>query len=410
MSALLKARLAEIGSGERPTEVPNTTVDVQFNPTSLRVQISNRTAGGAQAGAQARQRPGTGDMTVGFDLVFDTADEDAGGGRAVNVLDRTKMVERFVRPRGTQPGQEAPPRVLFEWGGFQVQGTMESANIDLDFFDAQGVPLRAKVAVSIKGQDPRWTYTPAPGGQGAGAAGPRAPNAAGAGPAALPAGAPGTRGLASAVDRIVQAMPGESLAQLAARVGFEARAWRALAAGIANPLALALGQEVALPAHKGGSASGQAAQGQDSASTRAALPLTAAAPAVAGAAGRAAVSQRAVAPSAATAAAGNAVRAGQALAAQGGAQGAIAASRASAHRADAARSLAAFGIGGGVPAEQADRPWGVGVPLRPRLGGRKAPLRTPLSTRLSTPLASALRSRLRPCGTGCGCSKCGGTG
>ena len=224
MSALLKARLAEIGSGERPTEVPNTSLDVQFNPTSLRVQISNRTAGGAQAGAQARQRPGTGDMTVGFDLVFDTADEDAGGGRAVNVLERTKMVERFVRPRGTQPGQEAPPRVLFEWGGFQVQGTMESANIDLDFFDAQGVPLRAKVAVSIKGQDPRWTYTPAPGGQGAGAKGPRAPNAAGAGPAALPAGAPGTRGLASAVDRIVQAMPGESLAQLAARVGFEARA------------------------------------------------------------------------------------------------------------------------------------------------------------------------------------------
>ena len=41
MSALLKARLAEIGSGERPTETPNTSVDVQFNPTTLRVQISN---------------------------------------------------------------------------------------------------------------------------------------------------------------------------------------------------------------------------------------------------------------------------------------------------------------------------------------------------------------------------------
>ena len=39
---------------------------------------------------------------------------------------------------------------------------MESANLDLDLFDANGVPLRAKVSVSIKGQDPRWTYTPAP--------------------------------------------------------------------------------------------------------------------------------------------------------------------------------------------------------------------------------------------------------
>ena len=416
MSALLKARLAEIGSGERPTEVPSTSVDVQFNPTSLRVQISNRTAGGAQAGAQARQRPGTGEMTVGFDLVFDTADEDAGGGRAVNVLERTKMVERFVRPRGTRPGQEAPPRVLFEWGGFQVQGTMESANIDLDFFDPQGVPLRAKVAVSIKGQDPRWAYTPAPGGQAASAAAPgapRAPNAAGAGPAALPAGAPGTQGLASAVDRIVQAMPGESLVQLAARVGFEAQAWRALAADIANPLKLALGQEVAVPANKGGSASGQAAQGQDTASTRAALPLTAPARPVAGAGSTAAPSLRAAPGAAAAAAAGNAVRAGQALAAQGGAQGAIAASQASTHSAGAARSLAAFGIGigmgsgssSGAPAEQADRPWGAGVPLRPRLGGHQPPVRF----KAATPLAGAARRRLRPCGGGgCGCSRCGG--
>ena len=78
MSALVKARLAEIGSGERPTETPNTSVDVQFNPTTLRVQISNRTAGGTQAGAQARQRPGTGEMQVSFDLIFDTADEVPG--------------------------------------------------------------------------------------------------------------------------------------------------------------------------------------------------------------------------------------------------------------------------------------------------------------------------------------------
>ena len=98
MSALVKARLAEIGSGERPTETPNTSVDVQFNPTTLRVQISNRTAGGTQAGAQARQRPGTGEMQVSFDLIFDTADEGTSEA-GVSVLDRTATVERFVRPR-----------------------------------------------------------------------------------------------------------------------------------------------------------------------------------------------------------------------------------------------------------------------------------------------------------------------
>src|SRR5262245_14019752 len=75
MTALTKAQLGEITSGDNPTEVAGTLVDVQFNPTTLRVQISNRTAGGQQAGAQARQRPGTGEMQVSFDLVFDTADE-----------------------------------------------------------------------------------------------------------------------------------------------------------------------------------------------------------------------------------------------------------------------------------------------------------------------------------------------
>ena len=213
-------------------------MDVQFNPTTLRVQISNRTAGGTQAGAQARQRPGTGEMQVSFDLIFDTADEGTSEA-GVSVLDRTATVERFVRPRGPRPGQEAPPRVLFEWGSFLVQGTMESANIDLDLFDANGVPLRAKVSVSIKGQDPRWTYPPAPAN--AAAAPGSFPARPGSG-SALPAGSPGTQGNSQSPERIAQAMPGESLAQLAARNGFDPKAWRALAEGLSNPLQLTLGR------------------------------------------------------------------------------------------------------------------------------------------------------------------------
>ena len=47
MSDLKKARLGEIGSGPGPQQGSN-WVDVQFNPTSLRIQISNQTAGGQQ--------------------------------------------------------------------------------------------------------------------------------------------------------------------------------------------------------------------------------------------------------------------------------------------------------------------------------------------------------------------------
>lgn len=366
MTELVKARLGEIGSGSGPQQGRN-WVDVQFNPTSLRVQISNRTAGGQQSGAQARQRPGTGEMQVSFDLVFDTADE---GG---DVLRRTAAVERFVRPRSAQPGQEAPPRVVFQWGSFEVQGVMESANLDLDFFDASGVPLRAKVAVTIKGQDPRWAYQPAQPG-GAAAAGPQPGHGSGAGQASalnppaggaggLPAGAAGTQGSASPVGQIVQAMPGESLPQLAARMGLAPADWRAMAAGAANPMSLSLGQEVALPAGlEQGAATGLGAQGRDPARTTSRMPLVDRAAAQGGA------SPAASAPDE------QAVRQGQALAMQGGVSGAIGQAHSQAHQQGAGGSRAAFGMGAAPTSDTDSRPWGAGVPLRPRLGGAQRAL------------------------------------
>lgn len=393
MSALTRAYLAEISAGTSPSEIPGTRVDVQFNPTSLRVQLSNRTAGGRQAGAQARQRPGTGEMQLNFELVFDTADE-GNTDQGVSVLERTRSVERFVRPRGSGRGQEAPPRVLFVWGDFQVQGTMESAAIDLDLFDAQGVPLRARVTVAIHGQDPRWTYAPeqpsptrpdatVPGARPAGAAGgPGAPVA----PAPVP-GTPGTQGGDGSIGRIVQAMPGESLAQLAARAGFEPAAWRALATGLSDPLRLELGQEVVLPAGDGsGWADGGRTQGEDANRALAGLALVPGAAAPAAAAAPQAPLQR-----------------GQALAQRGGLGGAIGQAHQATHQQEAQASLAAFGAAPTAAGAVAGRPWGAGVPLRPRRGGLPAD-----GVPVLGPLAAPLRPRrertpAQDCGT------CGGT-
>lgn len=381
MTALTKAQLGEITSGDSPTEVPNTLVNVQFNPTTLRVQISNRTAGGQQAGAQARQRPGTGEMQVSFDLVFDTADEGTTD-QGVSVLDKTKTVERFVRPKGNRAGEEAPPRVIFKWGSFLVQGTMESANIDLDLFDAKGVPLRAKVSVTIKGQDPRWTYAPAPNPQPPG-------STAGSGGSgtSLPAGTPGTQGNNASPERIMQAMPGESLAQLAQRAGLDPTAWRALADGLANPLKLQLGQEIALP---GGSPKGtaSASASQDPGQTAAALPLVNASQAGRGGAGSndASRNQRDVAT--------DPVRKGQAMVAQGGVRGAIVGVKNDAHQQGATTSLHAFGIDAGASSDQQDRPWGAGVPLRPRFGSelsgrRRDPTQAGWITRPAAPSSAS---------------------
>ncbi len=377
MTDLLKARLAEITAGDNPTEVSGTSVDVPFNPTSLRVQISNKTAGGQQAGAQARQRPGTGEMQVSFDLIFDVADLEDG-----DVLEHTKMVERFVRPQGTQPGKEAPPRVLFQWGSFLVQGTMDSANIDLDLFDASGIPLRAKVAVTIKGQDPRWVYqsppahTPNNTGSGSGSGAGGQPN----GLNGVPAGLPGTQGNSSLLDKVVQAMPGESLPQLAARFGMAPSAWRALADGSSNPFSLSLGQEVGLPAGLSrGTANGLQSQGQDPGRSVSSLPLVSA-PAV----------SEAAAPVALRAQGVDALRQGQAMAVRGGLGASIEQTKGEQHQSKARQSLQAFGVQPAPTSDAQGRPWGAGVPLRPRVGSGQAPAQVDAQRMaLRHPVASA---------------------
>jgi len=415
MTTLRKARLAELMPGDNPQERPRTSLDVPFNPTSLRVQIANKTAGGQQAGAQARQRPGTGEMQVAFDLIFDVTDQ---GG---DVLQHTRMVERFVRPQGTAPGQEAPPRVRFEWGSFRVDGTMDSANIDLDLFDADGMPLRAKVSVTIKGQDPRWVYQSPPAlpstERGAGGAG--GVNL----PAGMKPGEPGTQGAPGLLDQVVQALPGEGLAQLASRVGLAPAAWRAMAAGLSNPLQLALGQEVGVPAGLSlGSASGRQAQGQDPARATACLPLVSAGSLNGGLAVGGGHSGAGTPAAATRSQGGEALRQGQAVTARGGLGASIQQVKGEAHQQQAQRSQQSFGRAVRVEADTHDRPWGAGVPLRPRIGSgvvasepdaQRLALRQPVpsTTQGSRASSAAQAPRARtaaslsttPVSRGCGC-------
>ncbi|QNM98656.1 CIS tube protein [Chitinimonas koreensis] len=386
---LAKATLCEISADAACSHVGE-PVAVQFNPTSLRVSISNKSAGGQQAGSQARQRPGTGDMQVSFDLVFDTADL-GDTENPVPVTDRTVEVEKYVRPRGNTAAQQTPPRVEFAWGSFLVQGVMESANIELDLFSHNGTPLRAKVAVSIKGQDPRYQYNPSP------APAPSPAAAAGGGdlPAGVAPGTPGTRGNRDSGEdtgRVAQAMPGESLQQLAARNGLDPAAWRALAAEVANPLSLPAGFEIGLPATPP-SGAGNAGQGaaQDPRRTAAALPLTATPAAAADP--EAAAAPRAAGSSAQARSAGDAHGAGLALTRQGGIKGAIASQRGGSQQAAADASRQAFGLpAAALPDPQpSSRPYAGSVPLRPSYGD--ADDRLPLSVDPTRPGWEAVAPR-----------------
>jgi hypothetical protein len=180
----------------------------------------------------------------------------------------------------------------------------------------------------------------------------------------LAAGSPGTQGSKAAIDKVVQAMPGESLQQLTARTGLDPSAWRAMSAGLDNPLKLSLGQEVSLPSGLSkGTASGLSAQGQDPARSTSRMPLIDA-------------RQKAGGMGAASAPAGaageHAVQQGQALSAQGGLSGAITQARSQAHQQGAGQSRAAFGLGVSATSDTDSRPWGAGVPLRPRFGSGQA--------------------------------------
>src|ERR1700730_8409426 len=124
MSALKKARLQEISSDE--SEKPlGPAIDVQFNPTSLRLQMSNTVEGGDLRGLPARQYLGSNSTVLTLELVFDTADEgETGAPRSVR--EKTAVVEKFILPRVEDKNKQAPPKLRFEWGNLIFVGVVDS--------------------------------------------------------------------------------------------------------------------------------------------------------------------------------------------------------------------------------------------------------------------------------------------
>jgi len=240
MPELRKATLTEISSDDPPREL-SSPVEVQFNPTTLRLALSNQVEGGDTQARQSRQYLGSSSTTLTLDLVFDTADEgDTAQPRSVR--EKTAIVEKFVLPRGEGANKQAPPKLRFQWGTLVIDGLVDSVNIDFDHFAADGTPLRAKVSLAIQEQDARYQFL---------AAGPGA-NPAGNTPTptqAASGGAPGTAG--SGRDRVGAALAGESAADFAARMGLDPSAWRGLAAGLDATLSLQAGVEIGFSASVG---------------------------------------------------------------------------------------------------------------------------------------------------------------
>jgi hypothetical protein len=210
-------------------------IPVQFNPASLKLELSNTIEGGNSKGRQKRQYIGKSSTSLTFDLHFDTADQGTTDA-PVSVRTLTRNIEQFLLPQGDPGTKQTAARVRFHWNELVFEGIIESTSIDFDLFAANGTPLRAKMGVTIKEQDARYQLLKS--GPGANQPGnPTVPGAPGTGPGSyndLPPNRSGT------------ALAGESAADFASRMGLDPTAWRGIAAqlGAGSSLSLQAGATI----------------------------------------------------------------------------------------------------------------------------------------------------------------------
>ncbi len=162
---LAKATLKEISwdSNQDPVDGDH-LVEVQFNPESLKLALSNQNASGDQRGGSAIQYVGAGTSKLSFDLWFDATEADG-----LDVRDLTNQVVFFMTPQSTdQEDKFIPPGVRFSWGSFLFEGIMDSLSEDLEFFSEDGRPLRAKLAIAMSRQEIRFEEGRQQGGSGLG--------------------------------------------------------------------------------------------------------------------------------------------------------------------------------------------------------------------------------------------------
>lgn len=231
---LKKAELIELSNDKEPKELG--TVNVQFNPNSLKLKLSNKSEGGNSRGRQRRQHTGVSSTTLSMDLVFDSSDEGTSDA-PISVRTKTALVEKFVI---TQKGKSTPPKLRFRWGDLQVDGVVSDLSIDFDHFSAGGIPLRAKASLSLTEQDAKYEFLETGAGSKADNGAPTPTNSSGA-------ATPGSNS-PTISDQSAAALENETPAEFAARMGVSPEAWRGLDVDLSAGLSLEAGVEVGFSA------------------------------------------------------------------------------------------------------------------------------------------------------------------
>lgn len=217
---LEKARLVEINADG--SESKDNNVSVQFNPQSLKLNLSNQWASGNQPQGSSRQFVGTSTTKLSMELWFDVTLPLPKGIKNPNgdVRNLTAAIAYFmtVKNPNAEEKDRVPPKMKFQWGSFLFNGTMDSMDETIDLFSPDGVPLRSSVSITLTKHDLTFEFA--------------SPNRSST-PAA------GTTPLSIA-------KAGDSLQQMAAKAGISNWQGVARANGIANPRLLPSGSMVNL--------------------------------------------------------------------------------------------------------------------------------------------------------------------
>ena len=224
MPALAKAKLIELKQDFSAEKSGGKSVEVQFNPETLKVSFANQIVqpqGGDQSsGSSGRQFVGAGTTKLALQLWFDVTAMEQNPVDDVRRLTQEVIYFMTPQPSDADRNRLAPPGVRFQWGAFLFDGMVEGIEQSLEYFSTDGKPLRANISLSLSQQKILQTTF-----QGDG----RVPQQ------------PGRRPLSGA-------RAGDSLQSMAARAGKPD--WQAIAAGngIEDPLRLSAGALVDLDA------------------------------------------------------------------------------------------------------------------------------------------------------------------
>lgn len=123
-----------------------TLIPVMFNPPEYQLQKSNQFAeiGIPGLGSSLLQFVKGSTQTLTMELFFDTTDT------GVDVRRFTSLV---ISLTDLNPETHAPPRLIFFWGSLIFPCVLESVTQRFDYFNAAGLPLRARLSVTLKSYD-----------------------------------------------------------------------------------------------------------------------------------------------------------------------------------------------------------------------------------------------------------------